>query len=181
VIEFETQRLRLRQWRASDREPFARMNADPRVMEFFPALISREASEASIDRWQSQLEEKGWSNWAAELRDTGEFIGFVGISVPRSQLPFMPCVEIGWRLACPHWGKGYATEAALGSLQVGFEQLHFPEIVSFTAMRNLRSRAVMERIGMHDSGEDFEHPAVPEGSPLRLHCLYRIRREEWSQ
>jgi RimJ/RimL family protein N-acetyltransferase len=181
VIEFETQRLRLRQWRASDREPFARMNADPRVMEFFPALISRESSKASIDRWRSQLEEKGWSNWAAELRGTGEFIGFVGISVPRSQLPFMPCVEIGWRLAFPHWGKGYATEAALGSLRIAFEQLDFPEIVSFTAMQNLRSRAVMERIGMHDSGENFEHPAVPKGSPLRLHCLYRIRREEWSR
>ena len=174
VIEFETARLRLRQWRVSDREPFAAMNADRRVMEFFPALIAREASDASIDAWQAQLIERGWSNWAAEIRATGEFTGFVGLSVPRRQLPFSPCVEIGWRLASAYWGKGYATEAAQGALAIAFERLFLPEIVSFTALGNLRSRAVMERIGMRNSGEDFEHPVVPEGNALRIHCLYRL-------
>ena len=178
VIEFETTRLRLRQWLVPDREPFAAMNADHRVMEFFPALIAREASDASIDTWQAQLIERGWSNWAAEIRDTGELIGYVGLTVPRRQLPFSPCVEIGWRLAWEHWGKGYATEAAQGALTIAFERLFLPEIVSFTALGNHRSRAVMERIGMHNSGEDFEHPGVPECSALRMHCLYRLSAED---
>jgi RimJ/RimL family protein N-acetyltransferase len=179
VIEFETDRLRLRQWRAEDFEPFAQMNADPRVMEFFPAPIAREASDASIERWQSQLRERGWSNWAVELQEGGAFIGFVGLSVPRAKLPFMPCVEIGWRLAFDHWGNGYATEAAMGSLGIAFQRLHLPEVVSFTTIHNLRSRAVMERIGMRDTGANFEHPACPPGNRLRLHCLYRVRSTEW--
>ena len=176
VIEFDTPRLRLRQWRESDRDPFAALNADPVVMEFFPALLSREASDASIDAWQSQFAERGWSNWAVEVRDTEAFIGFVGLSLPRRVLPFSPCVEIGWRLARAHWGKGFATEAALGAVRVAFEELALPEIVSFTTLLNLRSRAVMERIGMQDSHEDFEHPGVPPGHPQRMHCLYRMRR-----
>lgn len=179
AIEFDTPRLRLRQWRDADRGPFAALNADPVVMEFFSALGERSASDASIDAWQAQFVERGWSNWAAELRQTAEFIGFVGLSVPRRVLPFSPCVEIGWRLAREHWGKGYATEAARDVLRIGFATLGLPEIVSFTAVPNRRSRAVMERIGMHNSHEDFEHPAVPEGSPLRLHCLYRLSRDRW--
>ena len=108
---------------------------------------------------------------------TGEFIGFVGLSVPRrAELPFMPCVEIGWRLAQAHWGRGYATEAARACLQVGFGPLALAEIVSFTSLINRPSRALMARIGMRDSGEDFDHPALPEGSELRRHCLYRIAR-----
>ncbi|MEO5883312.1 MAG: GNAT family N-acetyltransferase [Caldimonas sp.] len=180
-IEFETPRLRLRRWRESDLEPFAALNADPRVMEFFPALQSYAASVASIDAWQTQFASKGWSNWAAELKASGEFIGFVGLSVPRRPLPCSPCVEIGWRLAHAHWGLGLATEAAQGALAVGFELLGLSEIVSFTAVGNLRSRAVMERIGMNNASEDFEHPGVPEGHTLRLHCLYRLRRTEWSE
>lgn len=179
IIEFETPRLRLRQWRESDREPFAALNADAAVMEFFPAPIGRAASDASIDAWQSDFASRGWSNWAAEVRETRDFIGFVGLSVPRRVLPFSPCVEIGWRLARAHWGRGYATEAACGALRVGFERLGLSEIVSFTSIRNLRSRAVMERIGMRDAHEDFEHPGVPEGHPLRLHCLYRLQRTHW--
>ena len=179
-IEFVTPRLRSRQWCDADREPFAALNADPAVMEFFPALIGREASDASIDAWQSQLCTRGWSNWAVEVRATSAFIGFVGLSVPRRVLPFSPCVEIGWRLARAHWGQGFATEAARGVLRVAFEQLALPEIVSFTTLLNLRSRAVMERIGMRNAGEDFEHPGVPQGNPQRLHCLYRIGRERWA-
>jgi RimJ/RimL family protein N-acetyltransferase len=181
VIELQTQRLRLRQWRDADREPFAAMNADPAVMEFFPALQTRAASDASIDAWQAQFAVQGWSNWAAELLDTGRFIGFVGLSVPRRVLPCSPCVEIGWRLARPFWGQGLASEAARGALRVGFEQLALPEIVSFTALGNLRSRAVMERIGMRNARQDFEHPGVPEGHALRLHCLYRITRSQWHE
>jgi RimJ/RimL family protein N-acetyltransferase len=179
-FEFETERLRLRQWRPSDREPFAAMNADAEVMRFFPAVQSRDASDRSIDLWQSELLARGWSNWAVELKTMDEFIGFIGLGVPRRALPFMPCVEIGWRLARAHWRKGYATEGARAALKMGFEQLRLREIVSFTSVLNLPSRAVMERIGMVDSGEDFEHPAVPEGHPLRLHCLYRLTRERWT-
>jgi RimJ/RimL family protein N-acetyltransferase len=179
IIEFETPRLRLRQWRESDRTPFAAMNADPAVMEFFPSVQSRETSDASIAFWQSQFAGQGWSNWAAELVATGEFIGFIGLSVPRRVLPCSPCVEIGWRLARAFWGNGYASEGASGALRVGFERIGLVEIVSFTALGNLRSRAVMQRIGMRDAGRDFEHPAIPQGHPLRLHCLYRITRDEW--
>ena len=128
------------------------LNADPKVMAFFASPISRELSDASIAAWQAQLVEQGWSNWAA---------------------------EIGWRLARAHWGQGYATEAARAALRVGFEQLQLPQIVSFTAVANRRARAVMERIGMRDAGEDFEHPGVPVGHALRLHCLYRLTRDQW--
>lgn len=181
IIEIDTPRLRLRQWRESDREPFAALSADPAVMEFFPAVQSRAASDASIDAWQSQFEAQGWSNWAMEVRASGDFIGFTGLSVPRRTLPCSPCVEVGWRLAREHWGRGYATEAATAALRVGFEQLALAAVVSFTAVGNLRSRSVMERIGMRNAHQDFEHPGVPEGHALRLHCLYRIRREEWAR
>lgn len=181
VIELRTPRLVLRQWRESDREPFAALNADPSVMEFFPALQSREASDASIDAWQSQFTLRGWSNWAVDMAESGRFIGFVGLSVPRRILPCSPCVEIGWRLARSFWGLGLASEAASEALRAGFERVGLPEIVSFTAVGNARSRAVMERIGMRNAGEDFEHPGVPEGHALRLHCLYRLSRDKWRQ
>jgi RimJ/RimL family protein N-acetyltransferase len=181
AIERETQRLRLRQWRESDRAPFAAMNSDPAVMEFFPSLLSREASDSSIDVWQSQFTERGWSNWAVELRSCSQFIGFVGLSVPKRLFPFSPCVEVGWRLAREYWGHGYATEAALDALRVGFEQLGLNDIVSFTSAVNVRSRAVMERIGMSDTGQNFDHPEIPHGDPLRRHCLYRITRREWTE
>jgi RimJ/RimL family protein N-acetyltransferase len=179
IIEVDTSRLRLRQWREADREPFAILNADPAVMEFFYWPSPRESSDASIDAWQSQLASRGWSNWALELRATGEFRGFTGLSVPRRVLPFSPCVEVGWRLARRHWGQGYATEAARAALEVAFTRLDLPEIVSFTAIGNRRSRAVMERIGMRDAKEDFDYPGIPEGHGLRRHCLYRLTREAW--
>jgi RimJ/RimL family protein N-acetyltransferase len=174
LIEPVTQDLRLRQWRASDHTPFAAMNADSEVMRHFPRLLTRDESDASIALWHEHLQSQGWGNWAVELMTTGEFIGFVGLSVPRRALPFMPCVEVGWRLARAHWGRGWATQAAQAALQVGFDHLGLTEIVSFTALPNLRSRAVMERIGMHNAHEDFDHPALPEGHPLQRHCLYRI-------
>ena len=171
-IEFETERLRLLRWQERHVAPFAAMNADPDVMRWFPALQTPEQSRASIDFWLGQFDERGWSNWAVELRASGEFIGFTGLTVPWRPLPFSPCVEIGWRLASRHWHRGYATEGAKACLEVGFERLGLQEIVSFTALGNRPSRAVMERIGMTDTGRDFDHPALPEGSPLRRHCLY---------
>lgn len=179
AVEFDTPRLRLRRWRDDDRAPFAALNADPQVMAFFPALQSRESSDAAIDHWEAQFDRRGWSNWAVQRHDTGAFIGFVGLSVPRRALPFSPCVEVGWRLARRHWGEGFATEAAQAALHVGFERLALAEIVSFTTLANRRSRAVMERIGLRDARTVFEHPAVPEGHALRPHCLYRLTREQW--
>lgn len=176
LIELTTDRLCLRQWRDEDREPFAALNADTRVMKFFPSVLSRADSDALMDRCQSLITEQGWGFWAVEKRDNGAFIGFVGLNRPLHDLPFTPCVEIGWRLGFDHWGKGYATEAAQAALRTGFEQLAFPEIVSYTPLKNKRSRAVMERLGMRDTGETFEHSAVPPDSPLRLHCLYRLSR-----
>ena len=176
MIELETPRLLLRQWRDSDREPFAALNDDPAVMEFFPARIPRAASDESIETARRAIAERGWGWWAVEIRETGEFIGFTGLTIPKRVLPFSPCVEVGWRLAKAHWGKGYASEAARASLRAGFETIGLQEIVSFTALANLRSRAVMERIGMKNANADFEHPGVPEGHALRMHCLYKITK-----
>jgi RimJ/RimL family protein N-acetyltransferase len=150
------------------------MNADPQVMRYFPAVLTPQQSDAGIDIWLQQFAEQGWSNWAVELRATGEFIGFIGLSVPRRQLPFSPCVEVGWRLATTAWHQGYATEGARVCLRLGFERLGLTEIVSFTALLNRPSIAVMERIGMHNAGADFDHPALPAGHALARHCLYRI-------
>lgn len=181
LIEFRTERLRLRQWRDEDREPFFRLNADPRVMEFFPNLLDRSTSDAMLTRIESKMRDRGWGWWAVELQDTQEFIGFVGLNIPASELPCSPCVEVGWRLACEYWGKGYATEAAQGALSVGFERLDLAEIVSFTAVCNLRSRAVMERLKMSKDPATFLHPSLPPRHPLAEHCLYRLSRENWME
>jgi RimJ/RimL family protein N-acetyltransferase len=179
LIEVETERLHLRQWIESDREPFARLNADPRVMEFFPSILDRSTSDAMIDRLQTKIADKGWGFWAVESKQDKQFIGFVGLEIPKADLPFSPCVEIGWRLAFEYWGKGYATEAAKVARKVGFDRLELPEIVSFTTIDNHRSRAVMERLGMNLEAETFEHPSLPVGHSLREHCLYRLSREKW--
>jgi len=180
--ELDTERLRLRQWIASDLVPFAKMNADPHVMEFFPARLDRQASDALAGRIEAKIAERGWGLWAAEARATGEFIGFIGLQPPLDQLPCSPCVEVGWRLAQPYWGKGFATEGARAALRFGYEKLGLDEIVSFTVPANRRSRAVMERLGMHeDKAGMFEHPSIAPGSPLRLHCLYRLSRKRWSE
>jgi RimJ/RimL family protein N-acetyltransferase len=169
-----TPRLHLRLWRDEDLPIFAAMNADPRVMEFFPKPLGRMESDAVATRIRNHFERRGFGLWAVEVPGVAEFIGFVGLSVPSFDAHFTPCVEIGWRLACEHWGRGYATEAARAVLGLGFRQLALGEIVSFTVPTNLRSRRVMERIGMTRSpADDFDHPALPEGHPLRLHVLYR--------
>jgi RimJ/RimL family protein N-acetyltransferase len=180
LIEPLTPRLHLRHWQDADRAPYAALNADAQVMRWFPALLSAEQSNAAVNRHQTQFAQHGWGLWAVERRDTGEFIGFVGLAVPRAELPCSPCVEVGWRLVRAHWHQGFATEAARAALQVGFEPLGLDEIVSFTALGNAPSRAVMQRIGMtHRPDQDFEHPGVPEGHPLRRHCLYRLSASDW--
>ena len=179
LIELETERLRLRQWIESDRAPFARLNADTRVMEFLPNILDRAASDAMIDRIQTLIGERGWGFWAVESKQDNQFIGFVGLHIPTADLPFSPCVEVGWRLAFEYWGKGYATEAAQAALEVGFDRLKLPEIVSFTTIDNHRSSAVMERLGMNRDVETFEHSSLPPGHTLREHCLYRLSRENW--
>ena len=181
AIEFNTERLAFRAWQDEHRAPFAAMNADTEVMRYFPAALTAEQSNAGIDIWLRQFADQGWSNWAVELRDTGEFIGFIGLTVPRRQLPFSPCVEIGWRLARPYWHRGYASEAARVALRFGFVDLHLEEIVAFTTLGNARSQAVMSRLGMRRTAENFQHPALPEGHALREQCLYRLTRREWAR
>jgi RimJ/RimL family protein N-acetyltransferase len=175
--ELRTDRLWLRRWRGSDREPFARLNADPRVAEFLAGLLSRAESDALADRIEAHFEQHGFGLWAVEIPGTIPFAGFLGLSIPRFEAPFTPCIEIGWRLDAEHWNQGYATEGARAALTFGFEALQVEEIVSFTVPANVRSRRVMEKLGMTNSpADDFDHPALPEGHPLRRHVLYRLLR-----
>lgn len=178
----ETPRLILRNWQVSDREPFFAMNRDPRVMEFMPRLLSREESDAFIDRAARRMQENGFGLWALERKDNGRFIGFTGLNSPDWEAHFTPCVEIGWRLEFGAWGNGFATEAAMAALRFGFGEIQLEEIVSFTVPANVRSRRVMERIGMSpDHAGDFVHPQIPEGNPLKSHVLYRLSREDWKR
>ena len=171
-----TERLLLRCWRPADRAPFAAMNADPEVMEHFPAALTRAESDAFIDRIEAGFEARGFGLWAVQVTATGEFIGFTGLSVPGFDAPFTPAVEIGWRLRRRSWGHGYAAEAARRVLASGFTDHGLAEVVSFTSAGNVRSQSVMRRIGMiHDPAGDFDHPGLPAGHPLRGHVLWRAR------
>lgn len=180
-LALETSRLRLRSWREEDLEPFAALNADPEVMRHFPATLTREQSDAFVATIQRGFEERGYGLWALEVRADGCFVGFVGLTIPHFPAAFMPCVEIGWRIAREHWGCGFAPEAARASLTHGFDAAGLGEIVSFTSRGNTSSRRVMEKLGMsRNPSEDFDHPSVEEGSPLRRHVLYRLRRDEFA-
>ena len=171
-----TERLILRPWRESDREPFARINADPAVMEHFPAPLSRRESDEGVAHVEAHFRQRGFGPFAAELREEHAFIGFIGLSVPNFDAHFTPCVEIGWRLAAACWGRGLATEGALAAVRYGFETLALNELVSFTVAANIRSRRVMEKIGMtHDPADDFDHPNLPAGHALERHVLYRLK------
>ena len=175
-----TARLRLRAWTEADREPFAALNADPRVMEFFPSVLTRKQSDATMDRIRAHFDRHGFGLWALDVPGVTEFAGFVGLAVPGFEAPFTPCVEVGWRLASSYWGCGYATEGARAALAFGFRSLRLDEIVSLTVPANVRSRRVMEKLGMrHASADDFDHPLVPEEHPLRRHVLYRQTRQDW--
>lgn len=172
-----TARLVLRPWREEDLAPFAAMNADPEVMEHFPSLLSRTESDAMATRIQAHFTAHGWGLFAVEVPGESPFVGFVGLTIPRWTPPFGPCVEAGWRLARAAWGRGFAVEGAEAALRFGFETVGLDEIVAFTTHGNLRSRRVMESLGMrHDVAGDFDHPLVPEGHALRRHVLYRLPR-----
>lgn len=174
-----TDRLLLRPWHASDYAPFARLNADPITMRYFPEPLSEAKSNAMADRINALIGERGWGFWAVEIVGVAPFIGFVGLHVPSADLPFSPCVEIGWRLDRRYWRQGYATEAAKRALEFGFTDLELGEIVSFTAAVNTPSQGVMQKLGMRHDGETFEHPDIPEEHPLRPHILYRLSRQDW--
>jgi RimJ/RimL family protein N-acetyltransferase len=174
-----TRRLMLRQWREEDLAPFAALNADPDVMRYFPAVLTRTESDDLARFAQGMIAVHGWGLWAVEVQDGTPFIGFVGLGRPRFDAHFTPAIEIGWRLARPYWGQGYATEAAAAALTFAFEVPDCSEVVSFTSLVNEPSLRVMRRLGMsHDPADDFDHPAVSPG-PLRRHALYRMRRERW--
>ncbi|QLH37243.1 MAG: GNAT family N-acetyltransferase [Parachlamydiaceae bacterium] len=176
-----TKRLLLRHWQESDLKPFADMNADHRVREYFPNLLSEEESNASIEQFQRDLEINGFGFWAIELLEEKQFIGFCGINHVKFDSHFTPCIEIGWRLAAQYWGHGYATEAAQEALKCGFSNYNFHEIVAFTAVYNKRSRRVMEKLGMHRSEkDDFDHPKIEKGKPVCRQVLYRIFQKEWN-
>lgn len=175
-----TARLLLRRWQPQDREAFARLNADPRVMEFFPSTLSRDESDQLADRIESHFGQQGFGPYAAELLDERAFIGYIGLAIPRFEAHFTserrPCVEIAWRLAAEYWGRGLATEGARAVVEHAFGELGLSELVSFTVPANVRSRRVMEKLAMvHDPAEDFDHPELPAGHPLRRHVLYRLR------
>ena len=176
-----TDRLILRRWRASDRAPFAHLNADPEVMRHFPRPLTREESDELVDKIEVRFDERGYGLWAVERRDDGIFLGFTGLSYQAWEAAFTPCVEVGWRFDGFAWGHGYATEAARAALRFGFEVAGLDEIVSMTATTNSRSMRVMERLGMHrDPADDFDHPRIPVGHALRRHVLYRLDRGEFS-
>jgi len=173
----DTARLVLRPWQPSDREPFAQMNADPRVMEFFPAALTVGESNSLVDKIEAHFHRHGFSLWALEERSMGAFLGFAGLAHVPFEAHFTPAVEIGWRLAHSAWNRGFATEAARAAVQHGFTALGLDQIVAFTVPANTRSRHVMDKLGMtHDIAGDFNHPRLAVGHPLRPHLLYRLRR-----
>lgn len=178
-MTLETKRLIIRQWKRDDFPTFAKLNADKEVMQYFPNTLTKDESNLMADKISSFIEQKGWGFWAVEEKESGKFIGFVGLHEPQSDLPCNPCVEVGWRLDKAYWGKGYATEAAQGALQFGFEKLGLERIYSFTSCMNQPSINVMKRLGMIDTKQNFLHPDVEEGSPLREHVLYMVTQKMW--
>ena len=181
ITHVATQRLLLRAWTDSDREPFAALNADPEVMRHFPSTLTTDESNGMVDLLMAGFQQRGYGLWAVERLDTNEFIGFIGLSSPRWTTSFTPCVEVGWRLAHEHWGHGFAPEGARAALAFAFTYVDLPndEVVSFTTVGNTNSRRVMEKIGMqHDAPNDFDHPMLPDW-PEKRHVLYRIGRATW--
>jgi RimJ/RimL family protein N-acetyltransferase len=172
----ETERLILRRWKPSDLEPFAEINADPRVMQYFPSCLSRQESDEFVERIEDHFLNHGFGLFAAELKSDSKLMGFMGLHVASFQAHFTPCVEIGWRIGASYWNKGFATEGALAVIGFAFDRLRLDGIVSFTVPENVASRKVMEKIGMtHDPADDFDHPRLPEGHRLRRHVLYRLK------
>jgi RimJ/RimL family protein N-acetyltransferase len=180
MVVARTERLTLRHWQESDRAPFARLNRDPRVMEFMPGVLTEAESGGLADRIEEHFREHGFGLCAVEITGEQSFIGFIGLAMPSFNAEFTPCVEIGWRLAPEYWGQGFATEGAREMVRYGFEVIGLESVVSLTVPGNIRSRRVMEKLGMtHESRDDFEHPKLPEGHALRDHVLYRLSRSKW--
>jgi RimJ/RimL family protein N-acetyltransferase len=175
IPELRTDRLLLRGWRAEDRERFAQMGADAEAMRFYPAMLTRAENHARVDQYEREWSRDGFGKWAVEIPGVAAFAGSIGLAVPAFEAAFTPCVEVGWRLAREHWGRGYATEAARAAIEFGFTQIELDEIVAFTVRANTRSVRVMEKLGMKFAGE-FDHPTMAEGHPLRRHVLYRLGR-----
>jgi RimJ/RimL family protein N-acetyltransferase len=174
-IFVETDRLILRQWKNADEDLYAAMNADPVVMEFFPALLTREQSLLHLHSLAAHIDQYGWGLFAIERKDTGDWIGFTGLHKPSFNTWFTPCVEIGWRIAAVHWNKGFATEAASACIRFAFHELNLSDLYSFTAIQNRRSEKVMQKNGMQKIGI-FDHPNLPDGHWLQKHILYRITK-----
>lgn len=182
LLMIETKRLILRQWREEDLDCFVKLNADPRVMEYFPAVKTLEESVKEYEAILEHFKKHGYGWWAVSERDKMNFIGFIGLRYIDFPASFTPAVEVAWRLAYDYWGKGYATEGARASLRYGFERLNLSDIIAVTSAHNLRSKAVMKRIGMqHDPRHDFDHPKLPKDHKLSRHVFYRIKLEEWQQ
>jgi RimJ/RimL family protein N-acetyltransferase len=181
VEQLVTPRLILRRWRESDLEPFAILNSDREVMEFFPSTLDIDQTLALIERSEKSFRDFGMGLWAVDEKESGEFIGCVGLIKPRAEAPFTPCEDVGWRLAKKYWGRGYAVEAAHASMKDGFERVGLAEIIAVTAELNLRSMRVMEKLKMtRDRADDFIHPVLEENSPLRPHVMYRMKREQFA-
>jgi 3-dehydroquinate dehydratase/shikimate dehydrogenase len=179
ITTLRTERLVLRPWRDSDHAPFAAINADPKAMEYFPKTSTREESDIWVDRIVARMEQQGFGLWAVEAFGVADFIGFIGLN-PAEAVLGRPVLEVGWRLAVPHWGHGYATEGGRASLAHAFDVLGRDEVVSFATAGNQRSRHVMEKLGLVRRPEDdFDHPGVPPSWSGRRHVLYRITREQW--
>lgn len=181
-IQLTTSRLLLRPWSEEDKEPFAAINADPAVMEHYPAVLSRQESDALADRFSGILENRGFGFWAVEEKASGKFIGFIGLAIADFKAHFTPCTEIGWRLARSAWGQGLAPEGAKEALRYAFQDLHNDEVVSFTTVGNKNSMRVMEKIGMsRDPRDDFIQTRLPAGHPLAPHVLYRLSKSTWQK
>ncbi|WP_394124912.1 GNAT family N-acetyltransferase [Psychrobacter nivimaris] len=179
INTIETERLYLRQWQASDFAPFAKMNANPKVMEYFPKLLTTSMSNTIAKKCQSLINDNGWGFWAVSLKETDTFIGMVGLNNANADMSFSPAVEIAWRLRNDYWGQGYATEAAQAALRFAFDILELSDVVAFTAVINKRSQLVMERLGMTNTQEDFFHPMLDPNHRLAEHVLYKITRQQW--
>ncbi|MFH7767462.1 GNAT family N-acetyltransferase [Acinetobacter sp. BSP-28] len=179
-LQLETSRLILRAWKNSDLKPFYALNCNPEVMRYFPDCLTRAQSDALAHRFQGLIETQAWGVWAIELKQTGEFIGFTGLHAQPRQFTFSPCTEIAWRLEQKYWGNGFATEAATACLNFAFDSLNLKQIVAFTAAQNIKSQAVMQRLGMQFK-DYFNHPALDDSSPLQRHVLYQIAAAQFSK
>ncbi len=180
-MELKTKRILLRQWKESDLIPFAKMNADPEVMKYYPRTLLAKESDELANKFKKLIEQKGWGFWAAERLDDRSFIGFVGLNKPSYELPVNPCIEIGWRLAKEQWGFGYATEAAEAALEFAFQILGLEQVYSFTSIINTKSAAVMERLNMERSKSTFNHVFMKDDMRLKEHYLYKLKKEDWKR